>query len=125
MNEVMRMLLDLQNLDFGDTEVPNKEEKVAALREKIPAQILGHYDRLRARDKKGLAVVRNRVCSGCHMGVTLGAVMTLRHGTDIQLCDGCGRYLYLPKEEAAAPEPVVPAKPAKSPRKRKAKPSEG
>jgi hypothetical protein len=47
--------------------------------------------------------------------------MTLMHDRDIQLCDSCGRYLYL--ADPAAPEAAEPAKapkPAKKARKRKA-----
>ncbi len=124
MNELMRTMLELQTLDFGDTQDSKTAELSAALREKIPAQVLGHYDRLRVRGKKGLAIVRNKVCTGCHMGLTLGTMMTLRHGLDLQLCDGCGRYLYLPAEPAAAPEPPAQVKPVKAPRKRKAKTTE-
>jgi len=80
---------------------------VAELRGKIPAPILGHYDRLRVRGKKGLAAVRHQVCTGCHMSVPLATVMTLKHAQDIQLCDSCGRYLYLP-DEAESPPPPEP-----------------
>lgn len=121
MNELMRTLLELQTLDFGETQNAKTAALIAALRERVPAQVLGHYDRLRVRGKKGLAVVRNKVCTGCHMGLTLGNFMTLRHGLDLQLCDGCGRYLYLPEEPATPVEPPAPLKPVKITRKRKPK----
>ncbi len=121
MNEIMQTLLELQTLDFGETQNSKTAALIAALREKVPAQVLGHYDRLRVRGKKGLAVVRNKVCTGCHMGLTLGTFMTLRHGLDLQLCDGCGRYLYLPEEPTAPVEPPAPLKPVKITRKRKPK----
>ena len=120
MNEIMQNLLQLQTLEFSETQARKAPALIAELRGKIPPQILGHYDRLRVRGKKGVAAVNNRVCSGCHMGLPLGVIMTLRHGLDLQLCDGCGRYLYLSAEsletEAA---PVVPVKPARKPRKAK------
>jgi hypothetical protein len=59
------------------------------------------------------------VCTGCHMRLPIGVVTTLMHGLDIQLCDTCGRYLYLPpvtEPEASAP---APAPKAKKPRKSK------
>jgi len=121
MNELMKTLLELQTLEFGETQNAKTAALIAALRGKIPTQVMGHYDRLRARGKKGLAVVRNKVCTGCHMGLTLGTVMTLRHGLDLQLCDGCGRYLYLPEESEAPAEPPTPVKPVKIARKRKTK----
>ena len=70
------------------------------MRGKIPPQILAHYDRLVARGKKGVALVRNQVCTGCHMRVPIGVIMTLKHDEDIQLCESCGRYLYLPPERS-------------------------
>src|SRR5438105_5172059 len=56
------------------------EALMVELRGKIPAPILGHYDRLVAQGKKGVAAVRNQVCTGCHMKVTLGVMATLMHG---------------------------------------------
>ena len=93
---------------------------MAELRAKIPSQILAHYDRLVARGKKGLAAVRGQVCSGCHMQVPLGVVMTLKHGDDIQLCESCGRYLFLPPAlETEAAGPVASPKPERKKRKQK------
>jgi predicted nucleic acid-binding Zn-ribbon protein len=118
MKDWLQNLVRLQSLEFGDDKSAQVEESMAALRAGIPPQILGHYDRLVARGKKGVAAVRGQVCSGCHMQVPLGVVMTLRHGQDIQLCENCGRYLYLPAEtEAAAMESAIARKPVKKPRK--------
>ena len=120
MNELLKNLIALQSLEFGGT-AEKDAATVADLRGKIPSQILGHYDRLMVRGKKGIVAVRNQVCTGCHMRLPIAVVMTLMHESDIQLCDTCGRYLYLPeKTEEAAPEPVPEAKPAKKTRKRKA-----
>ena len=120
MKTLMQNLLKLQTLEFGGPPAKDAASVIAELRGKIPAPILGHYDRLRVRGKKGLAAVRNQVCTGCHMTVPLGIIMTLKHNTDVQLCETCGRYLYLVDEPKA--EPVAePAKTKKAgaPRKRK------
>jgi len=113
MNELLQNLLKLQSLEFDEVEDKNAEATIAELRVKIPSQILGHYDRLVAKGKKGLAAVRNQVCTGCHMRQPIGTIMTLMHDQDIQLCESCGRYLYLPPavktgpvEKAASPKPV-------------------
>ncbi len=123
MNELLQNLLKLQSLEFGETAEKNAAAVIADLRAKIPLQILGHYDRLRARDKKGLAAVRNQVCTACHMQVPLGVVATIMHGTDIQLCGNCGRYLYLPEPEPAptkaAATPAVPQSRTKPPAKKR------
>jgi hypothetical protein len=121
MNELLQNLVRLQSLEFGDVKVENAEASAAKLRAKIPQPILSHYDRLIARGKKGMAMVRDQVCTGCHMRLPMAVIMTLMHDRDIQLCDSCGRYLYL--ADPAAPEAAEPAKapkPAKKARKRKA-----
>jgi predicted nucleic acid-binding Zn-ribbon protein len=120
MNNVLRNLLKLQTLEFGEGGDKKVDVQAAQLRGTIPQPILDHYDRLRARDKKGVAVVRNQSCTGCHMRVPIGQITVLMRGEDIQLCETCGRYLYLP--DPAEPEllnRVEPAKPAAKPRKRK------
>jgi predicted nucleic acid-binding Zn-ribbon protein len=120
MNGILQNLLKLQGLEFGDQPDKHKGE-TNALRDVIPAPILAHYDRLRVRGKKGIALVRNQVCGGCHMGVPVGMIATLIKAEGIQLCGSCGRYLCLPEpidgqvvDHMAVPKLVV------KPRKRKA-----
>lgn len=103
MKEIMKNLFELQTLEFDETIRPETEERIAELRAKIPAPILAHYDRLGDQGKKGLAVLRNQTCSGCHMRVPLSVVMDLKHAQDVCLCDNCRRYLYLPDSPAVAP----------------------
>ena len=95
MNELLQNLIKLQSLEFEKTTNKAAEPATAELRGKIPSQILGHYDRLVAHGKKGLAAVRDQVCTGCHMHLPIGVITTLMRDDDIQLCDNCGRYLYL------------------------------
>jgi predicted nucleic acid-binding Zn-ribbon protein len=123
MKELLQNLIQLQSLEFGGDEKEKVKADLAELRAKIPSQILAHYDRLVARGKKGLAAVRGQVCSGCHMQVPLGVVMTLKRGEDIQLCESCGRYLFLPPAvETEATEPDASSKPERKKRKRKKQP---
>jgi hypothetical protein len=123
MNDLLSTLLRLQAFQFGEAKDPNAEAQMAELRTKIPQPIMGHYDRLVARGKKGVAVVRNQVCTGCHMRLPIGTINTLMQGQDVQLCDTCGRYLYLPDPaESQFVEKVAAAKvekPAAKTRKRK------
>jgi hypothetical protein len=54
------------------------------------------------------------------MRLPIGTINTLMQGTDIQLCDTCGRYLWLEETPVAPePEPVAPAKPAAKAKRRK------
>jgi hypothetical protein len=115
MNNVLQNLLKLQALEFGETTAKNVAAQTAEFRGLIPPPILVHYDRLRVRGKKGVALVRNQVCAGCHMHVPIGQITVLMRGEDIQLCESCGRYLYLPnpaEAEAEAAASVEAAKPA-------------
>ena len=120
MNELLQNLVKLQSLEFEKITEKAADPAIAELRGKIPSQILGHYDRLVAHGKKGLAAVRDQVCTGCHMHLPIGVVTTLMHDTDIQLCDNCGRYLYLAEAmKAEAPKPTAKPGPARKPRKSK------
>jgi hypothetical protein len=117
MNNILQDLLTLQALDFGENTDKNAEARATELRGKIPQPFIGHYERLRVRGKKGVAAVRNQVCTGCHMHVPIGQITVLMRGEDIQLCESCGRYLYLP-----APEELEAAAQAESPKSKKKAP---
>ena len=124
MKELLQNLIQLQTLESSGVKDKSAEASLAELRAKIPSQIIAHYDRLVARGKKGLAAVRGQVCSGCHMQVPLGVVMTLKHGDDIQLCESCGRYLYLaPAAETETTKPAASPKPERKKRKPKNQPA--
>lgn len=99
MNALLQNLLKLQSLELDEITEKDAGTSVSELRDKIPPQILGHHDRLVTRGKKSVAIVRGQVCTGCHMRLPIGTITTLMHGTDIQLCDTCGRYLYLPEPQ--------------------------
>ena len=121
MNSILQNLLKLQALEFGETATKNAEAQTAELRGLIPQPILGHYDRLVVRGKKGVAIVRNQVCAGCHMHVPIGQITTLMRDEDVQLCESCGRYLYLP--DPAETEALALAVAAKLAAKPAAKPA--
>ncbi len=122
MKELLKSLVRLQSIEFGETKESNSEATIAELRAKVPAPILGHYDRLIARGKKGIVPVLNQVCTGCHMRLPIGVITTLMHAEDIQLCDSCGRYLYLPDPAPAAEAPAATAAPAPAVPKKTRKP---
>ena len=107
MNEIMQNLFELQSLEFDETFRPETDQCIAGLRAKIPAPVLTHYDRLCARGKKGVAFLHHQTCGGCHMHVTLGKLLELKHGDEVRTCDNCGRYLYLAETVDEAPAPVT------------------
>lgn len=111
MKSILQHLLKLQAIEFSGSEKEKDPAMVSQLRNQIPAQILGHYDRLVARGKKGVADVRRQSCTACHMSVPLGAVLTLRRGDDIVLCENCGRYLHLDEStEITSPAKTNPVR---------------
>lgn len=96
MRDIMDRLLAVQKLQITAGAAAGGLEK---LRAEIPAPILAHFDRLGARGKKGVALVRNGVCSECHLRITAGKLVNLSANPgEVHLCDNCGRYLHLPAE---------------------------
>jgi predicted nucleic acid-binding Zn-ribbon protein len=108
MKGILQSLWRLQELEIG--EPPHQASKAGELRAAIPQSLLYHYDRLRARGKKGIAMVRHQVCTSCRMQVPIAVVATLMRGTVSQECGNCGCYLCLPEPaEAEVGESLVAA----------------
>jgi len=126
MKNVIELLFALQQLELGPApSSPQNVAEISRLRQKIPAQILGHYDRLLARGKKGVALVRRGVCPECHMSLASGVYAQLIRAEDIVICGACGRYLLyraaaLPVEPVLAEPPPKESKPKPKKRKKKA-----
>jgi len=100
MKEIMEALLKLQEAQIRAELKPGEENSTTRKWRKLdPKPIQGHFDRLRARGNKGVAVIRNGTCTACYIKVALGVMLTLRNESDIQLCGNCGRYLSLPDDE--------------------------
>lgn len=104
MKATVENLHALQQLQRQSAPAPaEREAQVRRLREKVPAQILAHFDRLIAQGRKGVALVRNGICGNCHLRVSSGTVASLVQPKDVYLCDSCGSYLLLMPEETAKP----------------------
>ena len=120
MKVLMEAMLQIQELQMVGEKDPDTNPQLIKLRKEVPPPILAHFDRMLARGKKAVAVVRNRHCTSCRMSVPVGTIATLMRDEDIQVCGSCGRYLYLEPIPAAVAEPV-PAPAAKKKRGRPAK----
>jgi predicted nucleic acid-binding Zn-ribbon protein len=106
--ELVRLDVQLRKTGKETAERGRVEEAINSVRAKLPAPILGHFDRQKSRDKLGIAPVRGGVCGACHLKMPLGHVAELRHKQDdLALCDNCGTYIYLPPDEMA----VLPTQP--------------
>jgi predicted nucleic acid-binding Zn-ribbon protein len=126
MKKVMEPLLALQALELDPArETPEKAGEIARLRQSIPAQIIGHYDRLMVRGKKGVALVRHGVCSECHMRMSSGSFSQLLREEDIMVCESCGRYLYPVHDAPASESAPAPEEAPKKARKRAKKKENG
>lgn len=112
----MEQLLVLQKLQFDPrSRTSEAKAEMETLRDKVPAPILAHYERLVSRGKKGVATARAGVCSECHLRITSARLISLVYTNEVQLCDNCGRYLYLPENESiglseSKSSPPAPAK---------------
>ncbi|HWD18124.1 MAG TPA: C4-type zinc ribbon domain-containing protein [Verrucomicrobiae bacterium] len=115
MKDIIHNLLALQKLELSTTPLTAQDEAaIAGLRALVPKPVLEHYDRLIARGKKGVAMVRGTSCGECHLSIPTGTLHALPHQNDIHLCDNCGRYLCLPDP---VPAIVVTAPPVKATRR--------
>ena len=107
--ELVRLDVQLRKTGKETAERGRVEDAINSVRSKLPAPILGHFDRQKSRGKLGIAPVRGGVCGACHLKMPLGHVAELRHKQDdLALCDNCGTYIYLPPDEMV----VLPAQPA-------------
>lgn len=97
MKQILENLLRLQNVELGQERlagVPTAD----VIRKSLPEAVILHYDRLRARGKKGVAQVRRGVCGQCHMQVAVGLLAQLRRQDNLYRCENCGCYLDLVEE---------------------------
>jgi predicted nucleic acid-binding Zn-ribbon protein len=99
MTDAVDKLFALQELQFGPGS-KDSWSRMARLRRDIDGGLLAKYDRLASRGKRPVSIVRNGVCSTCHIGLAVGVIFQLTQGQDT-LCDTCGRFLRL--EDATAP----------------------
>src|SRR4051794_22800908 len=119
MKKIIESLFELQSLHLQTKrDLVDRDSQIGSLRKKIPAQLLINFDRSQIRGKKSVSVVRNCVCTECHLQIPLGVVTALASGEEIQRCGNCGRYLYLEPGTPVMPPPA-PVKPVK-PRRKKA-----
>lgn len=102
MNVMMQILYKLQTLEIAG--LTSSATEAAELRAALPQGMLANYERARARGKKGIALVRNHVCTNCRIQVPVAVSASLLAGI-IQACPNCGLYLCLPEPND---NPVAP-----------------
>ena len=113
MRAIVESLYALQQLQLQTGPASaERDAKMRKLREKIPAPVLSHYDRLVGMGRKGVSIVRNGICRGCYLRVPSGTAASLAHPKDLYLCDNCGAYLFVPLDEINPPVDSTPPVPA-------------
>jgi predicted nucleic acid-binding Zn-ribbon protein len=65
-----------------------------ALRAGVPNAILGHFDRMLAQGRSGVAPLRNGVCGGCHIRIPRAHIAGIRASHELDVCDQCGTFIY-------------------------------
>ena len=104
MKSLIDNLMALQELrGRASKSMRNRAEQLTALRAQIPESLLFTFDRLIARNKKPVSIVRHGVCSECHLQIAVGTLGSLAFGQTVQQCGNCGRFLYLTKDESYEP----------------------
>jgi len=102
---ILNNLFKLQDLEIGNES--SFAPQITALRAGIPEIMLRKYDRMRANGKKGIAMVRNHVCTNCRIQVPIAVTASLMNGAESQVCGNCGRFLCLPDSTEMKVEEVV------------------
>ena len=93
---------ELRKLSRDTDKYREMRNKIESLRAPLPTSILGHYDGRKARGKLGIAAVRRGVCGACHLSIPTGRLADLRRKTgELNVCDNCGVFIYLPEDEFA------------------------
>lgn len=99
MRTLVETLLEAQPALLQKQNPAARQAALKRLQEKVPAPVLAHYLRMVDQGRKGAVIVRNGVCTGCHLRVASGIVCALAKHEDLHLCDNCGAYLLLAPEE--------------------------
>jgi predicted nucleic acid-binding Zn-ribbon protein len=82
----------LRRIGFPEPEMALLERARDRLLATMDRRWVNHYQRARDRYGRGVAVVRDRVCQGCH--ITLPTCAAPSGDDPLTLCESCGRILY-------------------------------
>ena len=92
---VKRQLADLEE---KSRQLTAQLAELDATREKFTAglneDLLDDYKRLFTTKNEAVVALRNEVCSGCHMKVTVSTVTAVKARKSVVHCEQCNRILY-------------------------------
>jgi predicted nucleic acid-binding Zn-ribbon protein len=112
MNASIEAMLQAQKILIGYAEDASQyQAALQKLRATVPAPLLAHFLRFIGQGQCGVAIVRNGICTECHLRVALAMTSALARSEDVHVCENCGCYLVLaPEEEQASAAPLAKPK---------------
>jgi hypothetical protein len=108
--DLNRLEAELKSLSPRSIRRDTLALEIARERPKVPAFILAHHDRIRARGRPSTVQVRDWICRGCFISVPIGLRTKLANHDDICVCENCGSYIYMPTAEQQASQEAFEAK---------------
>jgi predicted nucleic acid-binding Zn-ribbon protein len=92
---VERQLADLEKKSQQlAVQLADLESGRGKLTEGLDEDLLDDYKRLFTTKNEAVVALRNEVCSGCHMKVTVATVTAVKTRKSIVHCEQCNRILY-------------------------------
>lgn len=93
-HEAERKLIEA-DLNSVDAEFVSCEQKRAELKDKVPADLLARYEKLKNRNNGvGVISVWKSVCNGCHMNIPPQLYIELQKTSELIACPNCQRIMY-------------------------------
>ncbi len=88
---------EMQQIDQALMAMPEKKEEMY---KSIPKELVDRYEEVsKRRQEKPVALVKNKVCTGCRVGISVFVMRELKKGDRPIQCESCGRILYLENEQ--------------------------
>ena len=112
MNETLRQLIRIQELEFALSEqtavndeagARDLDAKIRSLLAELPDAPAVLFSRLRARDPVAVVPMHHGSCSACGFVLPTAQVGIVRSGARVQQCQNCQRILYHPEDRPAQP----------------------
>ncbi len=81
-------------------EIPIRKDERVRISKRIKSEYLENYERIRKiRGTLVVVPVKDGACGGCHASVPTQKIDKLKKTRGIDICEHCGRILYIPEEE--------------------------